>query len=98
MDVAVAGPHRSQRRPEISAHGVQHRFAEGKATGAVANKRRKDVALAQSQSGGDAQGFLAASEKNAAVNFAHAIKTGEFVIEDAREQHQSICLHVRSPQ
>ena len=47
------------------------------------------------QANGSAQSFLAAPEKHAAMDFAHAIKTGEFVIQNARQQHESIGFNVR---
>jgi hypothetical protein len=61
---------------------------------AVANQRGKDVAFAQRQPHRNAQRLLAASEKDAAMDFAHAIEAREFLVQDARQQHQAIRLHV----
>ena len=81
MDVAVAAAHRAERRAEIGAHGVQNGFAKRQPPGGVADERRKDVAFFQRDADRRAQGFLAASEKDAAVDFAGAVKRGEFVVQ-----------------
>jgi hypothetical protein len=39
---------------------------------------------------GGAQGFLAAAEKDAAMDFAGAIERGEFVIQQPRPQHETV--------
>ena len=45
MNVAVASAHRTLPRAEISARNIDQRLAEGRASGLIANERRKDVAL-----------------------------------------------------
>ena len=49
----------------------------------------------QRDADGGAQGFLAAAEKNAAVDFAGAVKRGEFVVQQPRPQHEAIRGEVR---
>src|SRR5437764_1088045 len=87
MDVAVARPHWAERRTEVSAHRIQHRLAESQAPGGIANQRRKNVTLAQGLANRHAQRLLPAAQKDAAMDFAAAIETGELVIEQAGEQH-----------
>src|SRR6266404_8201276 len=95
MDIAVPPPHGTERRTEISTHRIEDRLAEGQPASSIADERGKYVAFAQAQANGSAQSFLAAPEKHATMDFAHAIKTGEFVIQNARQQHESIGFNVR---
>jgi hypothetical protein len=88
VDVAVARAHGPEGGSQASAHGFERRFAKGQAAGAVADERRENIAFAEGNAGGDADGFLAAAEVNAAAgDFAGAVKTAEFVVERAREEH-----------
>ena len=95
VDVAVARAHRPQRRSQVSPHRIQDRLAKRQPPRPVADERREDVALAQGQPHRNAQGFLAASEEDAAMDLAHAIEARELVVQDARQQHQPVRLHVR---
>ena len=95
VDVAVTGAHRAQRRAQISPHGIQNWLSESEPSRPVPNERREDVSLAQGQAHRDAQSFLPASQKHAAMDFAHAIEAREFVVQDAREQHHTVRLRVR---
>jgi hypothetical protein len=47
MDVAIAPAHRAERGAQVSAHGVQKRFAKRQPTGGVTDERRKDIARPQ---------------------------------------------------
>jgi len=87
---AIAPAHRPQTRTQIGAHGIQQRFAESQPASRIPDERRKNVPLAQGQPDGCAQGLLAASEEDAAMDFAHAIKAGEFVIQDAGQEHDAV--------
>ena len=89
MDIAVAPAHRAERGTQIRPHGVNDRFAEREPSGGVADERREHVAFFQGQTDGNAQGLLAAAEKNAAVDFPGAVKRGELVVQHARQQHDS---------
>ena len=89
MNVAVAAAHRAERGTEIRSHGVNDRFAKRQPSGGVADERREDVAFFQGYADGGAQGFLAASQKNAAMDFPGAIKRGELVVQHARQQHEA---------
>src|SRR4051812_33577444 len=95
MHVSVAGPHRSERRSEISSNSIQNRFAERETSGAVADQGRKNIAVAEGKTDGYAESFLAAAEENAAVDLAGSIKAGEFFVENSREQHEAIRPEVR---
>ena len=90
MHVAVAAAHRAERRTEVRADGVKHRFAKCQPTGGVADERRENIALFQRQTERSAQGFLPAPEKSTAVNFATAVKRGQFVIQQPRQHHEAI--------
>ena len=81
MHVAIPPAHRTERGAEIRAHRVEHRFAESQAAGAVADERGKNISLAQGQPQRDAEGFLAASEKDSALNFASPVKAGHFIVQ-----------------
>src|SRR6266404_3400281 len=94
MDIAISPSHWTERRTQICANSIQNWFAESQAASSIANKRRKYVSFMQRQANRGAQGFLAAPEEHAAMDFAHAIKTGEFVIQKPRQQHEAICLDV----
>src|SRR5439155_4103594 len=83
MDVAVPGAHRTQPRAEIGADRIQQRLAKGQAPGRVPDKGRKNVPFPQREANRHAQGFLAAPKEDPAVDLAHAIETGKFVIQDA---------------
>ena len=98
MNVAVAPAHRAQRRTQIRPHGVQHRFAKRQPPGRVANQRREHIALFQRQADGHAQGLLPAANENAAMNFAGAVEAGEFVVQHARQQHETISGEMRVAQ
>ena len=87
MDIAVAPAHRAEHGTQIRPHGVNDRFAEREPSGGVADERREHVAFFQGQTDGNAQGLLAAAEKNAAVDFPGAVKRGELVVQHARQQH-----------
>ena len=89
MDIAVAPAHRAERGAEVVAHGVNDGFAKSQAAGAVADERGKNIGFFERHADGGAQGFLAAAEKNAAVDFAGAVKRGEFVIQQPRPQHEA---------
>ncbi len=89
MNVAIATAHRAERGTEIRPHGVNDRFAEREPSGGIADERREHVAFFQGQTDGSAQGFLAAAEKNAAVDFSGAVKRGELVVQHARQQHEA---------
>jgi hypothetical protein len=73
MHIAIAGSHWAEGGTEISANGVEDGFAESEAARAVPDEGREEIAFSQRQPGGNAQGFLAAAEKNSAMDFAHAV-------------------------
>src|SRR5207249_12003585 len=58
----------------------------------ITNERGKNIPFAQGHPNGHAQGLLAAPKKDPAVDLAHAIETGEFVIQDPGQQHETIRL------
>jgi len=78
MDIAVTTAHRAKHGTQIRPHSVNHRFAKRQPSGRVADQRREHVALFQRQTYGNAQGFLPAADKNAAMDFPGAVKRGEF--------------------
>ena len=80
VDIAIAPAHRAERRAEISADGVNDGFAKRKATSGVADERREHIGFIEVDADGRAQGFLTATEKNAAVDFAGAVERGKFVV------------------
>ena len=90
VDVAVARAHRAQGRAQISPHRIQNRLTKSQPSGPVPNQRGEDVSLAQSQSNGHAQRFLASAQEDAAVDFAHAIEARKLVIQQARQEHKAV--------
>ena len=90
MDVAVAPAHRAERRAHISPHGVQNGFSKSQPSRRVADERREHIGFFQGNSDCGAQGFLPASEKNPAVDFSGALERGELVVQQSREQHETI--------
>src|SRR5439155_22565547 len=94
MDVTVAPAHRTLDGSKISARGIEDRFPESKPASLIANERGKDIAFAESDSYRDAEGLLAASDENPAVDFACAVKGGEFFVENTAKDHQAECLNV----
>ena len=90
MDVAVASAHRTEGRSEIGADGVQNRLAEREPSRRIADERRENIGFRKRNPDGRAQGLLAASQKNAAVNFSGTIKRGKLVIQQAGAQHEAI--------
>src|SRR6266705_6004933 len=87
MDVAVASAHRTLSRTKIRTRNIDKRLTEGRVSGLIANKRRKDVAFLEKQSARDTDSLLATPDVNAAANQPAAIKTCEFVFERSRQQH-----------
>jgi hypothetical protein len=90
MHVAVPPAHRAKRGTEISADGVNDRFAKRHPASGIANEWREDVSFVEVNADGRAQGFLTPPEKNAAVDFTGAIKRGEFVVQQPRPQHEAV--------
>jgi hypothetical protein len=94
VDIAVATTHGAKGGAEIGADGIEDRLAESEAPGTVANQGRKNVAFAQGKANGDAESLLAAAKKDAAMDFAHAVKAGEFIVENAGQEHDAVRLDV----
>src|ERR1700722_3957756 len=97
MDVAIAPAHGAERRPHISADGIENGFAKSEPSGGIADKRRKDVAFLEGNTEGGTEGFLAASEENATVDFTGAIKRGKFIVEHTRQQHETKRRQINVP-
>ena len=95
MDVAITSAHRSKRGAEIVADGVNNRFAKSQPPGGVADERGEHVGFFEGNAEGGAQGFLPATEKNAAVNLAGAVKRGKFVVQQPRPHHEAESGEVR---
>ena len=94
MNVPIPGPHRSQWGAEVSAHCIQNRLAERQPPGGVPDQRGKNVASSQRQANRRAESLLATPEKDAAMNFAHAIEAGKFVVQKTRQQHEAVRFNV----
>ena len=90
VDIAIAPAHGAEGGAHVIAHGIHDGFAKGQAAGGIADERGKDVRVPERNPDGRAQGFLAAAEKDAAVNLAGAVKRGKLVIEQAGAQHEAI--------
>src|SRR5262245_18925528 len=95
MDVAVAPAHRTGRRTEECARGVKDCFAEGQASRHIADQRRKDISFTQSDTDGNTQRLLPASEEYAAHDFPRAIQAGELVVEGPSQKHEAIRFDVQ---
>src|SRR5260370_12026691 len=87
MNIAVRAAHRPLPGAKISAGNVDNRFAERRTARLIANQWRKDVALLQKHSTSNADRFLAFADVNAAGDLAAAVKTDQFLLERACEQH-----------
>src|SRR5207237_8617392 len=94
MNIAIPATGRSKRRAQIIAHRIKYRFAERQSTGCIPNKRRENIAFSQGQSRSCAQRLLPTSEENAPMHFPHAIKAGELIVQDPRQQHYTISMDV----
>ena len=90
MNVPIPGPHRSQRGAQVSAHCIQNRLAERQPP----DQWGKNVASSQRQANRRAESLLATPEKDAAMNFAHAIEAGKFVVQKTRQQHEAVRFNV----
>ena len=90
VNVTIATAHRAELRAEIGPKRIEHRIPERHATRLIANQRRKNIAFAKSHTDGDAQRLLPAPQKDASLDQAAAIKTGELLLENARQEHQAI--------
>src|SRR5437667_4592687 len=95
MDVSVAATHWAKRGPQIRAHGIQDRFAKGQPSSSVTNQWGENISFTQRQAHRGTERFLSPAQKNPAMDFAHAIQTGEFVIQNARQKHDAIRFNVR---
>ena len=87
MNIPVSPAHRSLPRTKISARDVDQRFAERGAAGLVANERGEDVTLLQKHPASRTDRFLATADVNATGNHAPAVKAGQFLLENTRQQH-----------
>src|SRR5262249_2221537 len=95
VNVAVAAAHWAQSRTQISARGVQHRFAKGEAAGQIANEWGKDIALAQGQPERSAQGLLAGAEEGSAGDIpAGLVERGQLLVESPRQKHPAVSSDV----
>ena len=90
VDIAIAAAHGAERRAEVGARRVRHRFAKREPAGGIADQRGKDIGFLERQANGHAQGFLPAAEEDAAVDFPGPIKRGELVIQQPRAQHATV--------
>src|SRR5581483_1876891 len=93
VNVAIPAAHRAFDRSKISPHDIEQRLAKGRASSLIANERTKHVTFLQKHSAGGADCFLAAAKIDAADDHAAAIKTGEFVLEDASGKHPAKPFH-----
>src|ERR1041385_756973 len=96
MNIPVAAAHWAKGRAKVSADGIEDRLTKSQPARTIANQRRKDIAPSQCHSSGGAKGLLASAKKNPSVNFAHAIKAREFIIQNSRQKHQAIRFEVRT--
>src|SRR4051794_13431556 len=94
MDVAVAAAHRAGARTEISAGDIDERFAESGAASLIADQGRENIPLLKKRAPRHADGFLAFAEVNPAGDHAAAIKAGEFLLENARLEHDAECFEI----
>ena len=89
MNISVAPAHRAKSRTQISARHIDERLTKRGAPGLIANQRREDIALLQKDSARDAHRFLPSAEVNAAGDQTAPIKAGEFILENARLEHDA---------
>jgi hypothetical protein len=89
VNVAVAPAHRAERGTQVGPRGVQNRFAKSQPARGIADQRRKNIVFSQAHARRRAQGLLAATQKNAAVDFAGAVKRGKLVVQQPRPQHEA---------
>jgi hypothetical protein len=94
VNIAVAAAHRAELRTKIGAEGVEHGVAKSEAPGLVPDERSKNVALAEMDACGGAEGFLAAAKKDPAFDHSGAIEACEFFLQHSREKHHTVGLEV----
>src|SRR6266480_6918309 len=86
MNIAITAAHRAFDRPEIRPDHVKQWFTERRTPRLIANQWAEHISLLQKHSARRADCFLAAAEIHTANDHAAAIKTCQFVLENAREQ------------
>src|ERR1700675_651405 len=84
MNIAVAAAHRAFDRAEIRPDYIKQRFTERRTPRLIANQRAEHVALLQKHSARRADCFLAFAEIHPANDHTAAVKTSQFVLENAR--------------
>src|SRR5436853_5414995 len=89
MDVSVPATHWAESGPQISSHGVHDRFAKSQPSCSVTNQWRENISFTQRQTHRGTERLLPPAQKDPAMDFAHAIQTGEFVIQNARQKHDT---------
>ena len=90
VDVSVAAAHGAELRAEICAEGVENRVAKSQAPALITDEWSEDVAAAQLDADGDAEGLLATAEEHAALDHASAVKAGEFLLQHTRGEHDAV--------
>src|ERR1051326_3935506 len=94
MHISVPGPHRAKGGAQISSDGIQQRLAERQPPRQITDERGKNVPFPQGYAYRGTQRLLAATNEYAAMNFAHPIKTGKFLIQKSRQQSNSVRFDV----
>ena len=89
MDVAVTPAHGTERGAEVRADGIENRFTKREPAGSIPDEGGEDIGFLQRNANRGAEGFLAATKKDAAMDFSSAIKRGKFLIQQPRPQHKA---------
>src|SRR4051812_24472285 len=94
VNVPIPAAHRPQWRAKVSPNRIEQRFTKSQAAGGIADKRSKNIPFSQRRACRRAEPPLAAPKKHPAMNFAHSIETGEFIVENSRQKHEAIRFEV----
>jgi hypothetical protein len=76
MDIAIAPPHRPERRSQVGTNRFQDRLPKSQPPGGIPDERRKNVPRLQGHSHRNTQGLLAPAKEDAPKDFARPIQAG----------------------
>jgi hypothetical protein len=94
VNVAIAAPHRSGSRSEVSASDIDERLAKGRTSGLIADQWGKNVTFLQKDTASHADRFLALTDVNSTGDPTTAIHAGELLLKSTRQEHPAKRLEV----
>src|SRR4029450_7348765 len=89
MHVPIPPTHRTGSGAQIRPRCLKYRLSERQPPGGVSDERREDISPPERLAQRYAQCLLSTAQKNPAMDFASAIKTGKLFIQDTGLEHQA---------